>query len=172
MATNRLSSLLQACGRGCRIALPALALLSVAPALAEDGPTGNSQVPYCVGSAPSTWYHPDATGSPSKIVVHDVCGMPYGYFVLMHDAYEHVADSPADFVFSDGRVWLKVEPWSDGEYIENVWILFESEASVRVWISYEALDGTGDFVTNVTYSKNPPQLGLDRDRGSIVGAAR
>ncbi|HKO91570.1 MAG TPA: hypothetical protein VJU61_10480 [Polyangiaceae bacterium] len=172
MTSSRWFSFFQSCQRGCRIALPALVLSSAVPVLAEDGPTSSGGVPLCVGAEPSTWYHPDATGSPAKIVVRDACGMPYDYFVLMYDAFGHVADSPADFVLSYGRTWLRVEPWSDGDYIENVWVYFESEATVRVWISYEALDGSGDFVTDVTYSKNPPQLGLSRERGELLEAVR
>ena len=66
MTSIRWCSLLQACRRGCRIALPALALLSVGPALAEER-VDNSAVPDCFGPAEaSTWFNPDSGGTPSK----------------------------------------------------------------------------------------------------------
>ncbi len=163
MTSIRSFSLLQGCGRGCLVALPVLALLSAGPALADEN-VGTSAVPDCFGPEPITWFNPDSSATPSKIVIQDACGMPSEFFVLMHDASGHVADSPGDHeVTDDGLLWLRVEPWSDGEYIEHVWIHTESATSARVWIAYEPLDGAGNFVTDETFSNHAPRVFLERD---------
>lgn len=80
----------------------------------------------------------------------------------MYDSYGHVADSYGDYsVTNDGRQWLRVEPWSDGDYIEHVWLLLKDANTARVWVNYEPLDGSPGFEKNQTFSRTAPSSPLE-----------
>jgi hypothetical protein len=155
MISKKIHSLLSARHLPYRVGLPRL-VLAMAALLTRPAAA------ICIALPEGgTWYNPAAFASPSRIVVQQTdCerSPPSDFLVVLVDAFGNVTDQLAgDYTRTkEGLKWLRVEPFSDGEYTEHVWILTRGASAVRVWIEYESPDGSGDFITDDIFSDTAP----------------